>query len=271
MRALVHPLADLARRLANLLLPPHCLGCSTALSGGPTPLLLCVRCRGGLRPIDPARACTGCLRPLPPARDGRGRCLACLADPPPCERLIAVWSYRPPLDRVLRALKFGRLEFLAEALVDEALAREPLAGVGRADRIVPVPLAPVRRLGRGFNQAERLAAALAGRLGLPVSDALARHGLWPPPQTRLGRAQRRASPRAAFRLACPAAVAGGRILLVDDVVTTGATLRAAARALIGAGGARAVLALAVAATPAVPLPNPPAGELARLDRGCTPP
>jgi ComF family protein len=155
---------------------------------------------------------------------------------------------------VVRGLKFGRLDYLgghlAAALVDGLGDR--LAGF---DRVVPVPLHWRRRLARGYNQAEQIARPLAARLGLPCAPLLARRRATPP-QSLLGKADRLANLRRAFRVPRPEKVRGLRILLVDDVATTGATLDAAARALKNAGAA-AVIALVAGRTPLDPLDRSP--------------
>lgn len=234
--------------LLDLLFPGSCLGCARRL--GPDlrahPLLLCPRCRGQLRTDRSRERCPTCAAALPPARVAAA-CAGCRAAPPPFDRLIAAWSYRPPLDRVLRALKFSRLEFLADELAVLALDSEALGASGPWDLVVPVPLAPWRRLVRGFNQAERLAAALATRLRLPCREALARKEFAPAPQALLRARQRR---RRAGRLRTrrPEQVQGRRILLVDDIATTGATLTAASVALKRSGAA-GVTAFVFALTP----------------------
>jgi ComF family protein len=178
------------------------------------------------------------------------RCAACREHPPAFERLLALWSYEAPLDAVIQALKFRRLDYLGRHLGD-ALARmgkedweEDLAGI---DLVVPVPLHWRRWLSRGYNQAERIAHAFALRRGLPLRSLLVRRRLTPP-QTLLGREERRANLRDAFRLRRAARIQGRRIALVDDVATTGATLEAAA-AVLQENGAAAVLALVVGRTP----------------------
>ena len=191
--------------------------------------------------------CPTCTRSVPPA-DAPHVCSGCRASPPPFDRLLAAWSYRPPLDRVLQALKFARLEFLAEHLAELALDSEALGAEGPWDLATPVPLAPWRRLVRGFNQAERLAAALAARLALPCCEALARRELAPAPQARLGGRARRQLGSGRMLVRRPDRVRGLRVLLVDDVATTGATLVAAAGALRHAGAA-SVTAFAFALTP----------------------
>ena len=125
------------------------------------------------------------------------------------------------------------------------------AGIGleAVDLVVPVPLHPWRRLRRGYNQAELLARPLAAALGLPLRIALVRHR-FAPPQSRLPRQRRLANVQDVFR--SPRRhrrhLRGRHVLLVDDVATTGATLDAAARALLAAG-TRTVIALTLARTP----------------------
>lgn len=244
-------LEPLGRRLLDVLLPRACLACGRALASALAPLGLCPVCHGQLAPLDPRRRCRHCLRPLPPATAGLPVCLDCVARPPELDRLAAAWVYREPLRSVLRALKFRRLDFLAGPLAREALSREPFASFDAIDCVVPVPLAPWRRLGRGFNQAERLAAPIARHLGSPQLDVLARNAFASRRQSGLGRAarQRNLDHGIRVRRSSPAAALEGRsVLLVDDIVTTGSTLAAAAR-VVRQAGARRVAAFAVAATP----------------------
>jgi ComF family protein len=201
-------------------------------------------------PVDPRESCSGCLRPLPRAATAAApRCGACLTEPIALERLIAIWRYEPPLSEAILALKFRRLDFLAEALAELSCDRAPLAEGEPFDLLVPVPLAPLRRLLRGFNQAERIARVVGRRFGVPVQEILRRSELLPAVQSRLGRVARRAAGRGRYRVHERADLSGRRILLVDDLVTTGATLRAGAQALLHAGANR-VAGFALAATPA---------------------
>lgn len=237
------------QRIADALFPALCLGCDIRLGPLPSPTLLCVACRGRFVPIDPRSACDRCLLPLPKTHLRAPRCARCLTDPAGLERLIAVWRYQPPLSEAILALKFRRLDFLADALTELALGREPLATCAPVDLIVPVALAPLRRLGRGFNQAERIARHLGLRLGLQVEEPLQRLDLLPTSQSRLGRVERRGAIKAGgYRVRDRSGISGRQILLVDDVVTTGSTLRAGATALLAAGAAR-VTGFALAATP----------------------
>lgn len=238
--------SDVARWLLHLLLPAGCLSCDEPLPPR-APLGLCDPCRARLAPV-PREACAVCAAPLEVFEPPPGwRCGACRAKPPAFDRLLAPWSYREPLDAVVQGLKFRRLDYLGRHLA-EALARELGEDLAGFDGVVPVPLHWTRRLARGYNQAERIARPLAGRLGLPLIPAL-RRSRSTPPQTSLGKERRIANLRRAFRVADPSEVRDLRLLLVDDVATTGATLDAAAAALRGAG-AGAVTAVVAGRTPA---------------------
>ncbi len=241
------PGGSLAAGLFHLLLPACCLACGTLLSARAR-LGLCGGCRAALVPLACPR-CAACARRLDAHAVPAGyRCRSCRARPPAFERLFAAWSYEPPLDAVVHGLKFGRLDYLGSHLA-AALAAALGAELAGTELVAPVPLHWRRRLARGYNQAERIARPLAALLGLPYRDLLRRRRLTAP-QTGLARAARLANLRQAFavRHAGTATVAGRRVLLVDDVATTGATLEAAAAALKNAGAA-GVVAVVAARTP----------------------
>ncbi|HSF42751.1 MAG TPA: ComF family protein [Thermoanaerobaculia bacterium] len=233
-------------RLVHALLPAPCLGCGRPLPARGAPLGLCPDCRSRLK-RPPLGACAVCALPLPAHNPPSGfRCASCREHPPGFDRLLALWSYEPPLHEVIQGLKFGRLDYLGRHLA-EAIAEilgDELAGF---DAVVPVPLHWRRRLARGYNQAERIARPLASLLGLPQICALSRRRATPP-QSRLGREERLGNLRRAFRVPRPGRVRGLSLLLVDDVATTGATLDAAAATLKNAGAAT-VTALTAGRTP----------------------
>jgi ComF family protein len=221
-------------RLLHALLPAPCLDCGQPLPATGTTLGLCQGCRGRLRPIT-GRICAVCARSLDGNLPEGWCCAACRHHPPAFDRLLALWSYEAPLDAVVQALKFRRLDYLGRHLGEALAARwgEEIAGV---DAIVPVPLHWARRFSRGYNQAERIASALARRLDRPVVAALGRRRATPP-QTSLGRDERLVNLRKAFRVRRADAIRKRHVLLVDDVATTGATIQAAAAVLKRAGAA----------------------------------
>ncbi|MGM0554136.1 MAG: ComF family protein [Pseudomonadota bacterium] len=228
--------------LAEALYPAHCELC---LAPAPAGDALCAPCLDDLQRV--AHPCARCASPLPVA----GECPACARRPPVLERIHAPWVYTWPLDRLVLGCKHTGDVRSERVLV--SLARVVAAGRGRAecgerpDVVVPVPLHPVRLRQRGFNQAQPLARAAADVLGLPVAPRLARRIRATESQQGLGAQARRRNVRDAFAVDASAfaGLEGARVLLVDDVVTTGATLNSLA-ATLRAAGARAVEALALA-------------------------
>lgn len=236
-------------RVVDWLAPAGCLGCGRLIPSPTRPLGLCDGCVARLRPLPAARCCR-CALPLA-AQAGRGEveCGRCAQSPPAFDAVLCPWLYLAPLDRVLTQLKFGRLDYLADGLA-EAVACH--AQANEVDRVVPVPLHWWRHGRRGFNQAELLAQGLALRLGRPLLRGLRRER-GTRAQSGLSRQERAVNLRGAFAVVARAPLAGTRVLLVDDIVTTGATVDAAAAALRRAGVAQVIVA-AVARTP-------PPGEL----------
>jgi ComF family protein len=157
-------------------------------------------------------------------------CGACLDRPPRYARVIAPFSYGYPLDAVIRAYKYGgRLAYAR--LLGSALA----AATSDADAIVAMPLSPARLAERGFNQALEIARIVAAATGIPLLPFACRKVLDTPPQAALPWKERAKNVRRAF--VCDADLAGRRVAVVDDVLTTGATLNELARVLRKAGAA----------------------------------
>jgi ComF family protein len=205
-------------------LPQHCALCAAASGNS----LLCGPCATSLPSIG--ECCPSCALPVPAGNV----CGSCLSRPPPFARTIAALAYAFPVDRLVARLKYGHdlpvAAALAAVLAHEV--RQRLTDAPLPDAIVPLPLAVPRQRERGFNQACEIARPLARALGRPLSLAIARDRDTPP-QASLPRSKRRANVRGAFRAVQP--LAGLRVAIVDDVMTTGATLRAAARACLAAG------------------------------------
>lgn len=199
-----------------------CLLCG-ARSG---PELLCADCAADL-PALPEH-CPRCALPSPLG----SVCGTCLASPPHFDGTTALWLYEFPCDRLVQALKY-RARLALASFFARSLASRPLPG---ADLLIPMPLHPDRLAQRGFNQAVEIARGLAKRTGLAVRLRGARRVKHTAPQAELPYEERARNVRGAF--ACDLDLAGKCVAVVDDVMTTGATLNELARVLKRAGAAR---------------------------------
>lgn len=226
----------LMARVCQRALPQQCAFCAAPCGG----LLVCAACCEALPRID--SACPLCALPAP----GGAVCGACLARPPLFAAAFAAFAYAFPLDRLLQAFKYGgqlsHADFLAEAMC-ERVARRP-AGTPWPDALVALPLAPSRQRARGFDQATEIARRVARITGVTMTTGL-RRTRDTPAQAALPWKDRAKNVRGAF--AADSSLGGRRIAIVDDVMTTGATLAAAAGAVLRAG-ALGVEAWAVART-----------------------
>lgn len=207
------------------LFPPLCLLCAAAGAGRRD---LCAGCAADLAYNH--HGCRCCAVPL----NGPALiCGGCLRRPPYYAQAVAPLLYRPPLDRLIRELKFdARLEvapLLAELLAD-ALAGRP----ERPQGLLAVPLHPRRLRQRGYNQAAEIARPLARRLALPFVDGVLRRQAWNGPQSALALAERERAVRGAFTVA-DLSPAWRYLAVVDDVMTSGCTLNEVARVLRAAG------------------------------------
>lgn len=214
--------------LLDLLYPPRCAACGEP--GEP----FCAPCAEALLP--PGDGCPRCGRP------GRAAtCGPCLLHPPAYDGLQAGGLFGGPLADAVHALKYGDRPALARPLGRWLAGRVTLPP---GALVVAVPLGRRRRQERGYDQAGRLAEALASAAGAGRLTGALRRTRETPPQVGRSRAARGANVAGAFT-ADPSLVAGRELVLVDDVVTTGATADAAARALLAAGARRVtVVALA---------------------------
>jgi ComF family protein len=205
---------------------------------------VCGRCLEAPQPLNAEYFCRSCRTPFatPYPLGEDGRCGLCRAGLNQFDSTYAYSSYDGAMRELIHLFKYDRVRPLATVLggfLSAALPREE-----RFDMLVPMPLHWVRRWRRGFNQSHLLARDLARRTGIPVANALRRRRSTAS-QASLSRAARRRNVRGAFELRRGVDVRGLRVLLLDDVLTTGATANACAAVLKRAGASSvAVLTLA---------------------------
>ncbi|WP_432207615.1 ComF family protein [Cupriavidus gilardii] len=243
-------------RLAHWWLPCACVLCGQVQAD-----VVCVGCADDL--LTPTPRCVRCALPLASA----GLCAMCRYQPPPFDATIVLGDYAPPREALVLALKFGGVlplaGWLARELASAWAARRFLPsgdpidpstfdGNDKPGLVVPIPLAPARLAERGFNQAWEIARRLAPLVGAAASADLLVRSRSTAPQTGLASERRHLNVAGAFALARhadPRRLHGRHIALVDDVMTTGATLADAAAVLKRHGAAR-VTALVALRTPA---------------------
>ncbi len=231
MSILPHPgwLSALAQEIGDALLPASCLLCGADSRR----TLLCADCHGDL-PELPAGHCPLCADQTTHGE----RCGSCLKDPPSFDGTVALYRYDFPVDRIVHALKYGHQLAVAD-WCGQRLG-ERLAGQ-RFDRIIPLPLHDERLRQRGFNQSLEIAQKFAVWAKIPVDREHVRRSRATPPQADLPLKARRKNVRGAFE--CAADFSGQSLLLVDDVMTTGATANECARVLKLHGAASVTVAV----------------------------
>lgn len=237
MKQAAHEFLQSSRWLASLLdllYPPHCVACRCAGAW------LCERCLDSIPTFVPP-LCQHCGRPLPATRGPtQALCPICQQQHSPLQGVRSVGPHLAPLREAIHAFKYEGVRVLAGPL-GQLLAHTWQQSSMPVDIVLPVPLHRARIRQRGYNQSLLLARAMGAEVGLLVrEDALVRRRNTRA-QVGLSPEQRRANVRDAF--ICPTSdMQGQRVLLIDDVLTTGATLESCAMALLQAG-AREVWAL----------------------------
>ena len=214
------------------LIAPSCLLCAGPAAGH----LICAPCDADL-PRLPAQHCDTCALPI---TEGL-RCGACLTHPPAYDHVCAPFTYAFPVDALVQALKYRSLLAIAP-LFGDALAQSLDE---RPDVIIPMPLADARLRERGFNQAQEIARDVAKITGISLLPRACRKVLDTHPQAALPWKARANNVRKAF--VCDADFTGKHVAVIDDVMTTGATLNELARNLKQAGAVR-VTGLIIART-----------------------
>lgn len=244
LRRLQGRLRRASGRVLDVLLPPRCLACAGEVAEQGT---LCAACFTGLSPIT-APYCARCGVPFMHG-EGETLCPRCVARPPAFASARAALRYDAGAKRLILPFKHADRTELAWPLARQ-MARAGVELLARADLIVPVPAHWRRLLGRRYDQAALLARALGRIADRPVAPDLLRRRRRTPPLADKGAAERAATVQGAFALSRHgrALVAERRVLLVDDVLTSGATAEACALVLLEAGAA-AIEVLAAARVP----------------------
>lgn len=217
----------------NLVFPDQCRLCERPLREI-SRVPVCAECLASPAPHEAEFFCRACRIPFlnSEALDELGLCPVCSEGGSNFDAVYSFGEYDGALRGLIHLFKYSKIETLAQPLsrlLVRALPREQ-----PFDLIIPVPMHWRKRWERGFNQAELLAAPLARRYGIKLSQNLRRRR-YTQSQAALSEAERRRNLKDSFCVTHPEEVAGRRVLLVDDVLTTGATLRAAAACLKSAG------------------------------------
>jgi competence protein ComFC len=223
---------ELLEAAVSLLYPPVCAICGKSIRAGK---YLCDQCEAKAVRIS-APFCEKCSEPFDGSIKGAFTCANCAHRTIYFEAAVAAYRGRGIVRQIVHEFKYGRqihLRHLVARWLHAALDDERLCGL-RFDVIVPVPLHPARQRERGFNQAGLLAELLSVQISIRVKPLLERTR-YTTTQTALDRSERMENLHDAFRLRKNADVRGLRVLLVDDVLTTGSTLNECARVLKRAG------------------------------------
>lgn len=223
-----------ANGFVNLLMPPTCIACKGPVASA---LGYCAKCWAAL-PVNSGATCHQCATPLPQSYQTETLCLGCVNEPPPYDATTAPYLYDGPVRPALLSFKHGR-ETYARTL-GGAMARSLRESLTPDTLVVPVPLHRLRMALRGYNQSLLLARVIAKEKGGLLQPDLLRRVKATASTKGMTRKQRLRNVVGAFRI-CPGGaprLKGAEVLLVDDVMTTGATAAACARVLKRAGASR---------------------------------
>jgi ComF family protein len=229
-------------RFIDLLYPPQCSWCKADISEPSDGIALCDDCRRQIAP-PVANWCHRCSAAIFYVAEVGEDCIYCRGQQFHWQRVVAMGNYRGELRKAIWATKHPPGESLAQSLAKLLLERrvDALRELN-AEVVVPITMHWRRRLQRGTNGPEIMAAVLAGSLRLPLAAGVLRRSKFTALQAESTLRQRKINQRGSFRVKSVRRVKGRRVLLVDDVLTTGATSNAATKALLAAGAASVVVA-----------------------------
>lgn len=221
------PLPQLVRDVVDFVYPGRCAGCGELCDADH---FLCPDCRGSLDKLAAAPACRLCAAPIV---SDNAPCPWCKNEGIfPFRSIVRLGVFEDPLKKLIHGMKYHRRWWIARHLAERMLLETRVGDLlAEGEVLIPVPLHWSRQIGRGYNQADLLAAVLAHRAHLPVRRAVKRVARTVSQTAIHARAEREANVRGKFKLRLGSNLTNKRVIIVDDVMTTAATLRAVARAL----------------------------------------
>ncbi|GAB4233562.1 MAG: hypothetical protein Tsb0021_12610 [Chlamydiales bacterium] len=215
---LVDRLSIVSKSLLYSIYRPLCLHCFSFLSLDEN--VLCTHCQSFLDPIDPSTRCSLCFEEL---SQNEGKCLSCIHSKPIFQQ-AACWEYLGPGGSLIKALKYSYRPYLSKSIAGGMLYQFLKLDWPKPDVIIPVPSPLVKRMERGYNQCALIAKDMAKGLGIPMVNALKRSSL-SLPQASLSQQNRLKQRSDTFLLKKNFGIRGVNILLIDDVLTTGTTIK----------------------------------------------
>ena len=222
------------RAFLDFFLPPKCPFCGN-FADSFSPERPCPSCLSRLKFFSSPR-CPRCGTGFPSTSDRDHLCSACLSAEPPFGKARSLCPYEGLIAETITRFKFGGVARLARPLgVLLAEYQDPEFPFSEIDLLIPVPLHTRRLRERGFNQSLLLARQVSQRRSIPLNFTALQRSRQTQPQTQLSGPERRKNVRGAFEVRSAEALAGKRVLLIDDVLTTGATVQECAKALVDAG------------------------------------
>lgn len=221
-----HSLRKLSQSLEDLIYPPLCLHCNTAICGETA--LFCPSCQLLLEMISPEERCPHCFSPDYVV--SRHHCPHCIKRPPVLYRMAAVFDYVGPAATLVKKMKYSDQPYLAKGGGAFLAAQFLQLGWPIPDAVIPVPMAIMHWIDRGYNQSELLAQQFAEIMGCPMKNVLKRHS-GDYSQAGLSLHQRKELSGERFCLKENQPFHDKTLLLIDDVMTSGSTLRKCAEVL----------------------------------------